>query len=128
MGLACLGFDQTEPETTPHAERLAAVLLRLERAKESAAEALKAWVKEKGPVKVGEEWFGFYSRSSWKVTDLKRFVEILREAGKDPYGILRPESRRLRECLADPDLAAVLREVLIEEKDTYFSHRDQSPD
>lgn len=123
FALQCLGADPVEGAS---AEDLAGMVLRLERALALCREALEKAIASSGPVCVGGQHFGMYTRSQWVFPDVAAFCELLRQEGKDPWKYLEVPGWKLAPLLRSR-LGKRIREIGQEVVETYLTHRDRPP-
>ena len=123
FALECLGGDPLEGASP---EDLAGMVLRLERALALCKEALEKAVASSGPVCVGGQHFGMYTRSRWVFPDVAAFCDLLRREGKDPWKYLEVPGWKLAPLLRGR-LGEKIREMGQEVVETYLTHRDRPP-
>lgn len=104
------------------AAELGAWCLVLERALQSVKERLREYVQRHGPVEVGGEEFGIYTRTSWECRDLPGLVAALEEVGEAAWSYLKVDSQKIKK-LMQTTLGDAVREYVQEVQEPYFSHR-----
>jgi CRISPR/Cas system-associated exonuclease Cas4 (RecB family) len=109
--------------TSEDAKRIAGEILVLEKQLKDRKEALKAWTAVEGTVTVGGQEFGHHESRSLRVTDIPAFIALLEEAGKDPYGLLSVDGRKLSPYLRDSYIRERLEEISEEVVSTRFGAR-----
>lgn len=119
--LACL--ELADPGDITEAGALA---LRLERALETVKERLKRHVQEYGPLQVNDQYWGDYSYSVWKFPDVAAFMELLAEAGEDPWDYIEVNGSKLKKLLKG-SLGERLKQIGEEKPRHYFTHRGKPP-
>lgn len=105
------------------ARRVAGEILVLEKQIRDRKEALKAWTAVEGPIIVGGQEFGHHESRSLRITNIPAFVQLMEGAGKDPYGLLSVDGRKISPYLRDPWMKERLEEISEEIVTTRFGSR-----
>ncbi len=113
----CLALQDEPPEL---------VLLRLEQATERLRTALKARVREEGPIEAAGVVWNFWTYDRWAVKDAGGLEQTLRALDEDPGEYFSVVNKKIRQLTARvPGLGDRLRADGIADKrqEEYFGHR-----
>lgn len=104
-------------------EELAGEILLLEKQLADRKEILANRLVTQGPLVLNGVEFGHHFTESKRFGDARAFMEVLQEAGKDPWDFLSVDTTKGKKLLRDEKLAPKLEALLIDASYTRFGHR-----
>jgi len=110
-------------ETPEDARHIGEEILVLEKRLKDRKEALKAFTAAHGKLAVNGIVFGHFLTESHTVEDLVTLGQVLAEAGRDPWELVRVDATKLKPLIRDPEIGPKLEPLLVDKSYSSFTSR-----